>query len=84
MITAGKPAAGLIHRNQCSRDQDLGLTGDMRLPRSPLFAPFLIVALLVSVTGAGWATTWTGSVMLWILSGVIALVMFAALLRDAE
>jgi hypothetical protein len=56
----------------------------MRFPRSPLFAPLLIVALLVSVTGAGWAKTWTGSVVLWILSAVIALVMFAALLRDPD
>lgn len=56
----------------------------MRLPRSPLFVPLLIVVLLVSITGAGWATTWIGSVLLWILSGAIALVLFAALLRDPE
>jgi len=56
----------------------------MRFPRSPLFSPLLIVALLVSVTGAGWAKTWSGSVVLWILSGIVALVMFAALLRDSE
>lgn len=56
----------------------------MRLPRSPLFAPFLIVVLLASLTGAGWATTWIGSMVLWITSGAIALVMFAALLRDPE
>jgi len=62
----------------------LGLTGATRLPRSPLFAPLLIVVLLTSITGAGWATTWTASVVLWILSGVIALVMFAALLRDSD
>jgi len=62
----------------------LGLPGAMRLPRSPLFVPLLIVVLLVSITGAGWATTWIGSVLLWILSGAIALVLFAALLRDSE
>lgn len=68
----------------CSRDKGLGLTGTMRLPRSPLFAPLLIIVLLVSVTGAGWAKTWSGSVVLWLLSGIVALVMFAALLRDSE
>jgi len=56
----------------------------MRLPRSPLFVPLLIVVLLVSITGAGWATTWIASVLLCILSGAIALVLFAALLRDSE
>ncbi len=62
----------------------MGLTGSMRLPRSPIFVPALIVVLLASITGAGWATTWIGSVLLWILSGAIALVLFAALLRDPE
>jgi len=56
----------------------------MRFPQSPLVAPFLIVALLVSVTGAGWAKTWTGSVVLWIFSAAIALVVFVALMRDSE
>jgi membrane associated rhomboid family serine protease len=56
----------------------------MRLPRSPLFVPSLIIVLLASITGAGWATTWTSSVLLWILSGAIALVMFAALLHDPD
>ncbi|RYD26194.1 MAG: hypothetical protein EOP89_07540 [Lysobacteraceae bacterium] len=62
----------------------MGLTGAMRLPRSPLFVPSLIIVLLASITGAGWATTWTSSVLLWILSGAIALVMFAALLHDPD
>jgi membrane associated rhomboid family serine protease len=56
----------------------------MRLPRSPLFVLLLIIVLLASITGAGWATTWTGSVLLWILSGAIAFIMFAALLRDSD
>lgn len=60
----------------------MGLTGPMRLPRSSILAPSLIAVLLVSLTAAGWARTWTGSVGLWTLSGVIALVLFAALLRD--
>lgn len=60
----------------------MGLFGAMRLPRSSTLAPSLIAALLVSLTAASWAPTWTSSVVLWLLSGVIALLLFAALLRD--
>jgi hypothetical protein len=56
----------------------------MRLLRSPLFPPLLIVALLANLTGAGWASTWALSVSLWLLSAVIAAVMFAVLLRDPQ
>ena len=62
----------------------MGLTDVMRLPRSSLLVPLLIVVLLASITGAGWATSWIASVLLWILSGAMALVLFAALLRDSE
>ncbi|MGU3317499.1 hypothetical protein ACLBWH_18305 [Sphingomonas sp. M6A6_1c] len=75
---------GWSDRDRYSRDQNSGLTDAMRFPQSPLVAPFLIVALLVSVTGAGWAKTWTGSVVLWIFSAAIALVVFVALMRDSE
>jgi hypothetical protein len=56
----------------------------MRLSRSPFLAPVLIVVLLACLTGAGWAKTCTGSVVLWTVSAGVALVMFMALLRDAE
>ena len=62
----------------------MGLTGTMRLPRSPFLAPLLIIALLVSLTAAAWAKTWTNSVALWTLSGAIALMVFAVLLRDDD
>lgn len=62
----------------------LGLTGTMRLPRSPLLAPLLIIALLVSLTAAAWAVSWAVSVALWTLSGAIALIVFAVLLRDDD
>jgi len=65
-----------------SPDKSLGLTGTMRLPRSPLLAPLLIITLLVSLTAAAWTETWAGSVALWTLSGAIALIVFAVLLRD--
>jgi len=62
----------------------LGLTGTMRLSRSPFLVPLLIIALLVCLTAAAWAKTWAGSVALWTLSGAIALTMFAVLLRDED
>jgi len=56
----------------------------MRLPGSPLLAPLLIITLLISLTAAAWTETWAGSVVLWTLSGAIALIVFAVLLRDDD
>lgn len=67
-----------------SPDKSLGLTGTMRLPGSPLLAPLLIITLLISLTAAAWTETWAGSVVLWTLSGAIALIVFAVLLRDDD
>lgn len=61
-----------------------GLTSTMRLPRSPILAPLLIIALLVSLTAAAGAELWAVSVALWTFSGVIALIMFKVLLRDDD
>lgn len=67
-----------------SPDKGLGLTDTMRLARSPLLAPLLIISLLVSLAAAAWAKIWAGSITLWTLSGAIALMMFAVLLRDDD
>ena len=67
-----------------SPDKGLGLTGTMRLARSHLLAPLLIIGLLASLTAAAWAKTWAGSITLWTLSGAIVLMMFAVLLRNDD
>ena len=54
----------------------LALTGTMRLPRSRLLAPLLMIGLT--------AATWAGSVARWTIGGAGALVSRAAHLHDID